>query len=328
MDFSNERYVRLYVRETTTFRLLTWEGQALMPHILRLVDRSGVLELGDVNPIDALILALPRWPAEVIGNGLTDLVQRKVVELAEDAILWPRFIKAQETPDSSAKRNKEWRETKRINGETIRLASETKRTLSEPEEKEEPEERKERAVKTALTHELNIWFDGTFVPAYPPHRQGTQTKSAKPYVLRTLRPDEAARAKIMRHLAAWKASYTWTKEGGRFVPGQKTFFVDGYCDHDPGPADAAPPPKGSNGPGGPQAYLSPSGRIFDLLRRDGVRRDVDWKEADRVPRGWIEGYETPSGRVGILCGGTFYATRESAEGAVRKKGAQREEAET
>lgn len=138
MDFANERYVRLYVRETTTFRLLSWKGQALMPQILRLVDRAGVLELAGENPIDALILALPKWPADVIGEGLTDLIQRKVVELVDDAIVWPRFVEAQETAASSAERNKKWRETKRLNGETKSPASETKRTLSI--QTEEPEE--------------------------------------------------------------------------------------------------------------------------------------------------------------------------------------------
>jgi hypothetical protein len=148
MDFSNERYVRLYVRETTTFRLLAFEGQALMPHVLRLVDRSGVLELGGVTPVEALMLALPRWPSETIEKGLDELLKREVVEIHDGAIVWPRFVEAQETPASSAKRNREYRATKRPGDETKRLASETKRTLSEPEEKEEPEERDFARVMT------------------------------------------------------------------------------------------------------------------------------------------------------------------------------------
>lgn len=113
MDFANERYVRFYVRETTTFRLMSFEGQALMPHVLRLVDRAGVLELGGVTPVEALSLALPRWPADVLEKGLAELVRRGVIQHNGDALVWPKYIEAQEHRQSDAQRQRDSRERRR-----------------------------------------------------------------------------------------------------------------------------------------------------------------------------------------------------------------------
>jgi hypothetical protein len=41
MDWANERYVRLFVRDTTTWKLLPWQSRLLLPAILRkLEERS------------------------------------------------------------------------------------------------------------------------------------------------------------------------------------------------------------------------------------------------------------------------------------------------
>lgn len=90
-----------------------------------------------------------------------------------------------------------------------------------------------RSAKAALTKELTSWFDSVFVASFPENRQGTQLKSARNFVTRSLRPDEATRAEIMRHLAAWKASHDWTKDGGEYAPGLKTFFDNRYHERMP-----------------------------------------------------------------------------------------------
>ncbi len=127
MDWSNERYVRLYVRETTTFRSLRWEAQALLPQLLRIVDRAGVLDIGELDPAAAMQLYLQRWPPDVISVGIADLLSRGVIEHRGGSLLWPTFLEAQEAVKSDAQRARESREKRRV-AVTKRDASVTERT--------------------------------------------------------------------------------------------------------------------------------------------------------------------------------------------------------
>ena len=43
MDWANERYVRLYTRDTVTWKMWPWEARAIFPLLMRKVDRAGVL---------------------------------------------------------------------------------------------------------------------------------------------------------------------------------------------------------------------------------------------------------------------------------------------
>ena len=86
MDFPNERYVRLYTRETTTWRLLGWEGQALLPQVLRLVDRSGVLDLAHREQ---------RRKPQQLGKALVDLglvTPEKLITHREPLDHWERVF--------------------------------------------------------------------------------------------------------------------------------------------------------------------------------------------------------------------------------------------
>ncbi|HMI91588.1 MAG TPA: hypothetical protein VK509_09515, partial [Polyangiales bacterium] len=56
MDFSNEYYVRVYVRDTTTWKRLGWDGQAVLVQLLRKMDMAGVLDIEDMEPWEAVML--------------------------------------------------------------------------------------------------------------------------------------------------------------------------------------------------------------------------------------------------------------------------------
>ena len=113
VDFANERYVRLYTRETTTWRLLGWQGQALLPQLLRMVDRSGVLDLAGATPTEAVAAGLPGWPVEVVDVGLSALIARGVVKHIRSALVWGRFLEAQECAMTDAQRAREMRARRR-----------------------------------------------------------------------------------------------------------------------------------------------------------------------------------------------------------------------
>lgn len=113
MDFSNERYVRLYTRETTTYKRLAWEAQALLAAVLRLMDRAGVLEIGELAPSEAVSLHLPKWPNEIVETGMRGLLTTGIVEHHGSALVWPKYLDAQEAVQTGAHRTSEWRARRR-----------------------------------------------------------------------------------------------------------------------------------------------------------------------------------------------------------------------
>lgn len=127
MDFSNERYVKLYTRETTTWRLLGWEGQAMLPTLLKLMDRSGLLEIGNRDPEDAIPAHFPGWPREVVLAGFRALIREGVIELTNGAIVWPKYLEGQEASSTPAQRQRAHRERRRdesreSSGKTIEVS--------------------------------------------------------------------------------------------------------------------------------------------------------------------------------------------------------------
>jgi hypothetical protein len=113
VDWSNERYVRWYVRDTKTWMLLGWEGQCVLGLILRKVDRSGVLD-GALTGDDLVVMFANGMPPEVAQTGLDRLVKREVVKLVTDGLVVTNFILAQESAQSDALRAREARERRRF----------------------------------------------------------------------------------------------------------------------------------------------------------------------------------------------------------------------
>lgn len=112
MDWANERYVRLFVRDTTTWKLLPWQSRALLPLIMRKLDRSGVLDLGEDGE-DGLA-AVVEVPLEFLKAGLPDLLKRKVCRMGGGKFVMPNFLAAQEAKQSDAQRKRESREYQRL----------------------------------------------------------------------------------------------------------------------------------------------------------------------------------------------------------------------
>lgn len=109
MDWSNERYVRYYTRDTVTFTTWPWEAQALLGVLMRKLDRAGVLDIGDHDPVDAVWSQYPRWPREVIQKGLEALIGSGTILHEGDRLLMPNFLEAQEAKQSDSQRQRESR---------------------------------------------------------------------------------------------------------------------------------------------------------------------------------------------------------------------------
>ena len=46
MNWEDERFVKIYVRDTGEWAMLSWDAHALLMPLLRKVDRSGVMQRG------------------------------------------------------------------------------------------------------------------------------------------------------------------------------------------------------------------------------------------------------------------------------------------
>jgi|PlaIllAssembly_1097288.scaffolds.fasta_scaffold01451_5 hypothetical protein len=108
MDWSNERYVRIYVRDTITWRRLTFDGQTVMLHLLRRLDRSGTLDLGGVDAVTAIEIVTD-IPREIIERGLNKCVELEVFLIDENRLVMPNYLIAQETRTNNAERQRRHR---------------------------------------------------------------------------------------------------------------------------------------------------------------------------------------------------------------------------
>lgn len=111
MRWEDERYVRLYTRDTATWKLLPWQGRALLPLLLRKADRAGLVDVeGDrVEGVAALV----DLPMEVVEVGLVAMLKRGVVEQRGETFVFPKFIEAQEANMGGTARQRECRERQR-----------------------------------------------------------------------------------------------------------------------------------------------------------------------------------------------------------------------
>lgn len=126
MDWGNERYVRLYTRDTVTWKLLCWEAKALLPLLLRKVDRAGVLDVGADGLLG--VVAVVEMPEDMVSRGIDDLIRRGVVTNRDTLYVIPNFLEAQECPQTDRQRQRKAREMRRAGAVvTNRDASVTER---------------------------------------------------------------------------------------------------------------------------------------------------------------------------------------------------------
>jgi hypothetical protein len=108
LNFEDERYVRVYTRDTSTWQFLRWEGQAVFTLLLRKVDRVGVFDLCGADPVEA-VAAMLNMPEEVARAGVERLLKYGVLERGPDCLVVAKFIEAQESSMSPTARQKESR---------------------------------------------------------------------------------------------------------------------------------------------------------------------------------------------------------------------------
>lgn len=114
MRWDDERYVRLYTRDTANWLKWPWQARALLPLLLRKVDRAGLLKLSRSEIISDLS-AVVGLPHEVVSVGLSALRkhaddERATVEVSDAGLLLvPNHMEAQEAGTSNRLRQEDSR---------------------------------------------------------------------------------------------------------------------------------------------------------------------------------------------------------------------------
>jgi hypothetical protein len=109
MNWEDERYVRLYTRDTGDWCALSWDGQALLMQLLRKADRSGVIQLGRRGRTALPNMLFHGAQADRIDVALTELLDDGCVELHGTNLVIPNFTVAQEAKQSDKLRQQESR---------------------------------------------------------------------------------------------------------------------------------------------------------------------------------------------------------------------------
>jgi hypothetical protein len=113
MNWSDERYVRLYSRITPAQGSWRWEAWAVWPWLLVAADRTGFIQVA-VGPRRWRELAgVCHLPPDVVEAGVLDLLDDTCLVEVAGGFLIRNFIEAQEAIASNRKRSREKREKRR-----------------------------------------------------------------------------------------------------------------------------------------------------------------------------------------------------------------------
>lgn len=114
LDWSAERYVRVYARDVPAWKRLKWQAQGVYLLLQRYLDRAGALDLGGLEPFEA-VAERTAVPEEVAGPAVQRLVAAGflVYDAAAGLIYDPQFTARGSSSATSALRQRESRAKKR-----------------------------------------------------------------------------------------------------------------------------------------------------------------------------------------------------------------------
>ncbi len=111
MKWEEERYVRLFTRDSVTWVGWPWQSRALFCLLLRKVDRAGIMELGEHGMEGVAVMA--GMPLDVVQEAIKPLLASRSVVVNGEALIFPKFIEAQESISSPASRQRDSRDRRR-----------------------------------------------------------------------------------------------------------------------------------------------------------------------------------------------------------------------
>jgi hypothetical protein len=257
VDWSNERYVRIYVRETVGDVALSWQARSIWKEILTKCDRAGVIGLGrhGVRGLAGLI----RIPREIVEKYFQELLDDGRVRIQGQYLVVPNFIEAQEATQSDRQRAAESRSRRRekallgeILSQNVTENHETNSgvTLSHNVSQDvtpcrtvlcrtvpnQPNLAKKRNARARSSY--SVEFE-TFRSSYPKHRVGGKARDWKSWQVAKASGMTVAQAD--EYLEQWKKSPKWQRDNGSYIVALSRWLREGYWETIP--ADFEPRPE-------------------------------------------------------------------------------------
>jgi hypothetical protein len=114
LHWPDERYVRIYTRDTPEWLALSFEAQALYALIHRKADRAGRIVLGrqGAKGVAVILHRVEKWQS-VLEPALNELITDGFVTISDGILTIPDFVKAQEAVTSGRARQQKYREARK-----------------------------------------------------------------------------------------------------------------------------------------------------------------------------------------------------------------------
>lgn len=156
MRWEDERWVKVYTRDTGEWLALGWEAQALFLLLLRKSDRAGLIHSGRAR-IRGLA-ALAGMPLEVVERAVPLLLEDGCLRETDKGYLIPNFIAAQEAETSGAQRTRTMRERDRdkamAEGIVSKTAADTLARMARSAATQDVTQADTRAVTLTVTRDV------------------------------------------------------------------------------------------------------------------------------------------------------------------------------
>lgn len=137
MRWEDERYVRVYTRDTGEWMVLSWDARSVFLALLRKCDRAGILQVGKSGARG--LAGLLGAPLEVVQRAIPELLDDGCLRQTEGAYVIPNFLTAQEAVSSDAQRKRDQRERDRARaldsgretGQTVTVRDQTSQPVTD-----------------------------------------------------------------------------------------------------------------------------------------------------------------------------------------------------
>jgi hypothetical protein len=115
MRWEEERYVRVYTRDTADWLALSWDAQGLFLQLLRKADRAGLIPLGrqGKRAVAMVLLRMDIWESR-LAPALEELINDGCVRIDGDSLFIPNYVEAQEAKMTAAERKRRQRDRDRL----------------------------------------------------------------------------------------------------------------------------------------------------------------------------------------------------------------------
>lgn len=153
MRWEDERYVRIYTRDTPDWLAMQWQGRAVFYELSRKVDRSGFVPLGKSG--NRGLAGCLHMPLDVVEAGVAELLTDGCVVAVDGGLLVRNFLEAQEARQSDGARKRTQRERAR-NEKRDGVGHDVSRAADGPDESGQPVTKRDQVSQNVTeSHEVS-----------------------------------------------------------------------------------------------------------------------------------------------------------------------------